>query len=362
MTDHLVARNLCYAYGPRRVVQDVSLALAPGRTAVLLGPSGAGKSTLIALLAGLLEPAAGELILSPSAGGAPRRVDWRALRVGIVFQSPALWDHLRVEEHLSLVLSGQRLDRRQRRARIDVTLDRLGLAPLRRRRPGELSGGERRRVAIARALVVRPAVLLLDEPLAHLDGPLRQELFGLLRDALADTAAAILLATHSPHEALRLANEALVMLDGRIVQAGGPQQVYRDPVSLAAARMLGPADELRGVARGGTLLADTAGAEDGAALLEGLPPELRGPHRVIVRPEWLAFAPDPLGPAVVERCEFAAGGFLLTVRAGGQRGQAASREPVAAGTAGRLGLLSPRVPGRDGPPALATSHAADPTA
>lgn len=152
------------------------------------------------------------------------------------------------------------------------------------------------------------------------------------------------------------------MLDGRIVQAGGPQHVYREPVSLAAARMLGPADELRGVARGGALLSGTAGTEEGAPLLEGLPPELRGPHRVIVRPEWLAFAPDPLGPAVVERCEFTAGSFLLTVRAGGQRGQAVSREPIPLGTAGRLDLLSPRVPGRDGLRAPAASHAADPTA
>lgn len=211
----------------------------------------------------------------------------------------------------------------------------MRLDRLRRRRPGQLSGGEQRRLAIARAMVVEPQWLFLDEPLAHLDGPTRLDLFSLLRDVLADFQPGVLLATHNPSEALRVANRVVVLLDGRIVQQGPAEEVYRHPVSLAGARVLGPADDVAGEALDGVL------RRDGLVLLANLPPSLRGPTRLIVRPEQLHFLPQPAGQAKIVRCEFAAGRYSLEVQIDHGCLTACSDRPVAPGTSGQLRLNSP---------------------
>ncbi|NLF29273.1 MAG: ABC transporter ATP-binding protein [Planctomycetes bacterium] len=319
--ERLTGEHLSYRYGDRRVVDDVSLSVAPGRAAALVGASGAGKTTLLWLLAGLLRPLEGR-----------RRVEGP---VGMVFQQPGLWDHLTVREHLALVLAGKGLSGARRRRRVDAVLGQMRLADLQRRRPGQLSGGERQRVAIARALAAAPRWLLLDEPLAHLDGTARTELFALLADALRDTGAGILLATHNTAEALRLADDVIIMVDGRIVQQGPAARVYGEPVDLRAARVLGPAGELAGQAAGGVLRVG------GQSVLEGLDPSRAGPVRLILRPHMLAFTPAPDGPAAVLRCEFAGDGWLLHVAAGGTVLAVCGRSPLEAGTAGRLRAVGP---------------------
>ncbi len=355
----LLGQSLEFAYGGEAVLHVVDVRIAPGRATALVGPSGAGKTTLIWILAGLLKPSGGRVLLAEQTGqGEPQACrPSQDMPVGMVFQQPALWDHLSAEKHLELVLAGKALSRSERRRRIDRTLAQMRLLGLRKRRPAQLSGGERQRLAIARALAVEPQWLFLDEPLAHLDGAIRAELFELLRAALGQAArppaaggeqghaddgsradrprAGVLLATHDAAEALRLADEVVILLGGRVAQAGPARQVYRNPVSLEAARVLGPACEVVGEARGGAL---TAG---GKIILEGLAASAEGLVRIILRPEDVEFRPDPGGPAVVVRCEFMAASYLLSARAAGTGVLALHGQAVAPGTPGRLRLHGP---------------------
>lgn len=336
MGRYLVGAGLAFGYDAAAVLRDVSVAVAPGRVAVLVGPSGAGKTTLLWILAGLLAPSVGRVMVSPTAeASAPgaEPFDPRRARLGMVFQTPALWDYLTVAEHLDLVLAGKVADRAERRRRAGLVLDRLRLGALAGRRPGRLSGGERQRVAIARALVVEPEWLLMDEPLAHLDGPARRDLFETLRGALAETRAGVLLATHDTAEALRLADDVVVLLGGTVAQAGPADEVYGRPASLAAAQALGPASEVSGEATGGVL------ACGGAAAIEGLPTDTCGPRRLILRPEDVAFRPDPAGPARVARCERAGGAFHLRVEVAGQGLWVHDAGPRPVGATGRIVLV-----------------------
>ena len=335
MDNVLTCRDVGFAYGDRPVLRGVHLSVTPGRVSVLAGPSGSGKTTLLWILAGLIRPTTGRVVLCDAGdeAGGGRPFDARRARLGMVFQTPALWDHLTVEAHLDLVSAASGLARAERRRRADRMLERMRLAPLRDRRPANLSGGERQRLAIARALVGEPDWLLLDEPLAHLDGPARAEVFRLLRDALTGTRAGVLLATHNTAEALRLADEVVVLLGGAVAQAGDTETVYRRPVSLAVAQALGPAGELAGDAAGGIL---TSG---GAAVLEGLPPDLAGPQQLILRPEDVAFRADSGGSARVVRSERVGGARHLLVQVAGVRLWVQHPKACDVGAAGRLTLV-----------------------
>jgi len=335
MSNALTCLDVGFAYGGRSVLRGVRMAAAAGRVTVLVGPSGTGKTTLLWILAGLLRPTTGRVVLAADAtspDAAPPFESGRA-RIGMVFQTPALWDHLTVRRHLDLVLAGSNLGQTERRRRVDRLLDQMGLASLAERRPGRMSGGERQRLAIARALVGGPEWLLLDEPLAHLDGPTRADVFDLLRGALAETRAGVVLATHNTDEAVRLADDVVVLLDGSVAQVGQTEQVYRRPVSLAAARALGPASEISGEARGGVL------ARDGTVILKGLAPERSGPQRLILRPEDLEFRPDPAGAARVARCERVGGAYHLGVEVAGASVWVRHAEGCPVGTTGHLALV-----------------------
>lgn len=357
MTPCLVGHDLQVSYGERPVLRGASAVVVQGRTTVLLGPSGSGKTTLLWVLAGLLAPRGGKRFLADGPDAASAAKDGQELppgrvtpQVGMVFQQPGLWDHLSAQDHLELVLSGKGLSRRQRKDRVDAVLTSLALEPLRRRRPGQMSGGERQRLAIARALVIQPRWLLLDEPLAHLDGSAREELLRMLREALAglvcggaaggEGRAGVLMSTHQAEEGLRLADEVIILVEGAVAQSGPPQEVYRNPVSLQSALVLGPASELAGQVRQGCLW------HDGQILMENLNGQPPGPARLILRPEDLQFLPAPAGPWRAERCEWCAGACRLIVSsAAGQirrgehlAGQVTVRHcgPVSLGQTGRL--------------------------
>jgi len=334
MNPCLVGHDLGFAYGERFVLRQARAVVAPGRVTALLGPSGSGKTTLLWLMAGLQTPRTGRVVVcdAPAAWQTGRPVG-PGDRIGMVFQTPALWDHLTAEEHLEIVLSGKGLDRAARQRRIDALLERMHLGALRKRLPGRMSGGERQRLSIARALVTEPGWLLMDEPLAHLDGPARSDLLDVLRDVLADTRPGVLLATHDTDEALRLANDVVVLLDGAVAQAGTADEVMLRPADLAVARLLGPAAEIAGSAGGGVLRCD------GTAVLEGLPAAATGPRRLILRPADLAFRPDASGPARVLRCERTPSGYQLVVEVAGARAWVQHGGPCAAGTVGRLVLV-----------------------
>ncbi|MEU4420804.1 ABC transporter ATP-binding protein [Actinoplanes sp. NPDC024001] len=229
-------------YGDVIALDDFSLEVAAGETVALLGPSGSGKSTALKALAGFVRPAAGRVFLDGRdvTGLPPYR---RGL--GVVVQQYALFPHMSVADNIAFGLRARRMRRDAAKARVEEMLRLVGLPGYGHRYPRELSGGQQQRVAIARALAIRPAVLLLDEPLSALDAQLRADLLDelrRLRDELPDVA--MLYVTHDQTEALTLANRIAVMRDARMVDLDTAEGLYRQPPSRFTAAFLGGANLL----------------------------------------------------------------------------------------------------------------------
>jgi len=222
--------------GGVRAVDALTLEVAPGERVVLLGPSGCGKTTTLRLIAGLETADAGRVVLAGE-----DVTNWPPHRRGValVFQDAALYPHLSVRDNLAFGARLQKTPADEIAARVDTVSRRLGLAPLFDRRPEHLSGGERRRVALERALVRRPRLLLLDEPLSSLDVPARVELRGELARLHREEPVTTLHVTHDQEEAMLLADRLAVMREGRVVQAGTPQELYARPADSFVAGFLG---------------------------------------------------------------------------------------------------------------------------
>ncbi len=223
---------------------DVSFE-APARFVALLGPSGAGKSLTLKTIAGLLKPDSGRVslgshLLMDTAIGIDIPAEHR--QIGYLAQGGALFEHLDVEANIGFAL--KRLPASRRKQRTEELIKSLGLERVRRAHPDTLSGGERQRVALARALVPGSSALLLDEPFASLDAPVRRELRDLLREVHDRTAIPVLLVTHDREDALDLADHVIVIDRGRVVQAGSVEEVFARPKTRAVARLLGIANLL----------------------------------------------------------------------------------------------------------------------
>ena len=267
----------------------VAFAAAPGRVLGVLGPNGAGKSTLLHVLAGLTPVDRGRVelagqVLDDAAGGAFVTAAGRP--VGFVFQDYRLFPHLTVADNVAFGPRARGAGRHEARRTADHWLDRLGLADLAGRKPGQLSGGQAQRVALARALAGRPGLLLLDEPLSALDAGTRLDVQAELRRHLADFPGPCLLVTHDPLEALVLADELLVLEDGRIVQQGQPAQVARQPATQYVARLVG-LNLYEGVAD------DSGVSLSGGGRLTRGGPGPRGDVLVAVRPSAIAVSSEP---------------------------------------------------------------------
>ena len=289
MSPGLELRGLSKAFGPVQAVRHVDLLAQSGSVTALLGPSGCGKTTTLRLIAGFEAPDAGHVVIAgrPTAGGGvwvpPER-----RRVGMVFQHLALFPHLDVAGNLAYGLRG--LDRRVRRRRVGELLELVGLSGYERRYPDQLSGGQAQRVAVARALAPRPAVLLLDEPFSSLDVGLRAELRAEVRRILAAEGVTAVLVTHDQEEALSLGDEVVVILEGRVAQAGTPDDVYRRPASPEVATFLGEANFVTGEARGGWMETEVGALPVSAD---------DGPRLAVIRPEDLEVFHTDDGPARV---------------------------------------------------------------
>ncbi len=227
----LAASGIEKRFGAHRALGDVSFRVDDGRTLAVVGPSGAGKSTLLRIVAGLEVADAGSVSLGDRVLDA---LPPQTRRIAMVFQSDALIPHASVRENLTFALRGPRDD-----ARVAGVVERLHLDALERRRPGEISGGERQRVAIGRAMLSDPLALLLDEPLAHLDPLLRVRVRDEVVRLRERFTGPIVYVTHDHSEAMALADDLCVMIEGRIEQTGDPQQVFDAPGNLRVARFLG---------------------------------------------------------------------------------------------------------------------------
>jgi len=235
----VVFDRIAYAYTPGRlVVEDISLQVPAGEIVVLVGPSGCGKSTLLRLVAGLLIPAEGRLLIdgadTSSLGPEKRLVGW-------VPQSYALFEHLNVRDNVAFGLRMRRIPKPVIRRRVAEMLELCRIAELADRPVTQLSGGQRQRVAIARALAVSPRVLLLDEPLAALDPQLRAAIRADLQALLRASGVTTLFVTHDQEEALAIADRVAVLQAGKLEQFGTPQELWQAPASAFVAQFFGGA-------------------------------------------------------------------------------------------------------------------------
>lgn len=244
----LTLSGLAIAYGGEAVIHDFSLEVAEGELVSLLGPSGAGKTTVLKAVAGLLTPAGGDI-----------RIDGRSVRglppekrgAVMVFQKPLLFPFMNVAQNIGFGLRMQGVPPAETRRRILEILELTQLTGLEGRRVHEISGGQQQRVALARALVLRPSILLLDEPLSNLDAGLRQQMRELIQEIQAETRVTTLLVTHDQSEALTISHRIGLLLGGRLRQVGAPQDLYHRPIDREVAEFFGGCNFITGRIRGG---------------------------------------------------------------------------------------------------------------
>ena len=256
------AVSLSKHFGRLAALDGVDLSIRDGEFVALLGPSGCGKTTLLRLVAGFERPEQGELKL---AGVSVARPGWALppedRSIGMVFQSYALWPHMSVAENVGFALRVRRVAAEQRKRQVAEALELVGMAGFEARRPSELSGGQRQRVALARCLAMRPAIVLLDEPLANLDAHLRESMQSEFRRFHRQIGATFIYVTHDQAEAMALADRVAVMDRGKIQQIAEPERLYREPETDMVAGFIGA---------GMVLDAEVVGHENGALLVEAL--------------------------------------------------------------------------------------------
>lgn len=282
----LEVQGLGRSFGGRQVVNDVSMEVAAGQVTCLLGPSGCGKSTTLRMIAGVERPDVGRIVIDGQVVfDAQHYVPPEARGVGLMFQDFALFPHLSVAANVGFGLKG---DKGAKQRRVSELLEKVNLTGFDPKYPHQLSGGEQQRVALARALAPRPRVMLMDEPFSGLDNRLRDGIRDSTLAVLKEEGAAVLLVTHEPDEAMRMADEIALMRDGRIVQGGAPYNVYNAPIDQDAAAFFSDINVLRGVSRGaltetpfGAFL--TPGHEDGAEV------------DIVIRPQHLKIDLDRAG-------------------------------------------------------------------
>ncbi len=242
-------RGLTKRFGPLAVVDDISLTIDHGRLVCLLGPSGCGKTTTLRLIAGFLEPSAGEIRVGDRLVSSPARtVPPERRNMSMIFQSYALWPHMTVTQNVSYGLELRKLDRAVIDRKLKAILETTHLIQLADRYPGELSGGQQQRVALARALIVEPETLLLDEPLSNLDANLREEMRFEVRRLHDEYRYTTIYVTHDQSEAMTTADIIAVMNAGKIEQAGTPEEIYDRPRSEFVARFIGSSNVIKGTA------------------------------------------------------------------------------------------------------------------
>jgi multiple sugar transport system ATP-binding protein len=238
----IVLEGVSKSYGDVPAVSNLDLEIEEGQFLTLLGPSGCGKTTTLRIIAGLEEPDSGEVrigdrILNSKTKGIYVAPENR--RLGMIFQSYALWPHMTVGRNISLGLEQKKLSKAEIRRRVQQVLEKVQLGELADRYPSELSGGQQQRVAVARMLAAEPVIFLMDEPLSNLDAMLRVDMRGELKRLHRELGATTVYVTHDQVEALTLSDRIAVMNLGELKQVGTPVQIYKRPVDLFVARFVG---------------------------------------------------------------------------------------------------------------------------
>ncbi|WIV51727.1 ABC transporter ATP-binding protein [Marivivens sp. LCG002] len=244
----LEIRNIVRRFDGQAVVDNVSLSVMPGQVTCLLGPSGCGKSTTLRIIAGVEMQDSGEIYVDGALVCDTRfRIPPEGRSIGLMFQDFALFPHLSVAGNVAFGLKG---DKAENRARVEELLAKVNMSRHIDSYPHQLSGGEQQRVALARALAPRPRIMLMDEPFSGLDDRLRDEIRDQTLEVLKSEGAAVLLVTHEPSEAMRMADEIALMRSGKIVQQGAPYNIYNSPVDRSAAAFFSDINVISGKVRG----------------------------------------------------------------------------------------------------------------
>ena len=239
-------------YGSTAVVDDLSLQLRQGELVTLLGPSGCGKTTTLRMVAGFVELSEGAIAVDGRAiSGAKRTVPPEHRGMSMIFQSYAIWPNMTVAENVAFGLAVRKAPAAEVQRRVAEMLDVVKLGPLAQRYPAELSGGQQQRVALARAMVVRPEVLLLDEPLSNLDAHLREEMAGEIRRLHDEFRFTTVYVTHDQAEAMTISDRIAVLNQGRLEQIDTPWNLYNRPRTPFVAGFIGQTNLVQGELRAG---------------------------------------------------------------------------------------------------------------
>jgi spermidine/putrescine transport system ATP-binding protein len=304
--------SLTKRFDDATAVDGIDASIEGGEFFSLLGPSGCGKTTTLRMIAGFERPTSGQIVLD---GVDVAQVPPHDRNVHTVFQSYALFPHLDVFGNIAFGLRRQRIAKDEVRRRVDEAIELVELRGLERRRPRQLSGGQQQRVALARALVLRPAVLLLDEPLGALDAKIRKQLRIELKALQEEVGITFVFVTHDQEEALSMSDRIAVMNHGRIEQIGTPADVYEQPGTVFVADFLGVSNLMEAEAQGdGAIRVGDFALRAGCGALAA-----RGQVKVVARPERLALLNhaslgDNCLPGMVERTVYVGAALQVIVR------------------------------------------------
>jgi ABC-type Fe3+/spermidine/putrescine transport system ATPase subunit len=325
---YLDVRDLQHAYGSHRVLDNISFTIAKGERLCLLGPSGCGKTTTLQVLAGFVAPDGGSVSLNG------KRIDDtppERRNIGIMFQSYALFPHMSVFENVAFGLRMRRMAKNEIRRRVSEALELVRLPHAGGKTPGQLSGGEQQRIAFARAVVIRPSLLLLDEPFSNLDARLRLEMRQELLALLRSLDIATLMVTHDQEEAMAIADRIAVMNRGRIEQIGTTTEIYDEPVSLFVGRFVGESNILHGrhaASDGATACVEVEGIGRLLIRASARRAEPSAATQIMIRPERIRLGSEAVGTpgqgwnsveGVLEQVLFLGHRTEWTVRCGNHR-------------------------------------------
>lgn len=280
----ITALSKTYASAPRPALDDLSLTIPAGSLTALLGPSGCGKTTALKIIAGLSAPTSGDVTFD---GASVLTCPPDTRGAVMVFQNPLLFPHMTVAENIGFGLKMRHLPKTEIAARVAEMLALIQMPALGPRHPSQLSGGQAQRVALARALILKPKVLLLDEPLSNLDATLRTEMRDLIRTLQRATGITTIFVTHDQEEAVVLADQIALILDSRLQQFGPPEAFFNQPATQTVARFFGATNFIPGHAKGGILRSTL-----GPLLLPDAARE--GPATLMIRPENIQLGAAPI--------------------------------------------------------------------